>query len=231
MNTQSKVLLVCGHGPGISDHVAQKFGAEGFSVALVARSADRLSKAVAALEAKNVRAAAFAVDLGDPNAVKKLVADVHAQLGPITIVHFNAYRGIAGDLLTADVSELHAILDINVTGLVVAVREALPDLKEQKGAVLVTGGGFALFDPNVDAAATQWNSQGLALGKAAQHKVVGLLDAKLRSEGIYVGEVMVLGTVKGTAWDSGNATLEPGAIANRFWELYSARAPLSVSMG
>jgi short-subunit dehydrogenase len=231
MNASSKVLLVCGHGPGISDHVAKKFGAEGFSVALVARTEDRLSKAAAALEANNVRAAAFAADLADPDAVKKLVADVRAKLGPITVVHWNAYRGLAGDLLTADVSELHAILDINVTGLVVAVRAALPDLKEQKGAVLVTGGGFAFYDADVDAAATGWNSQGLALGKAAQHKVVGLLDAKLRTEGIYVGEVVVLASVKGTAWDSGNATLEPSAIANRFWELYSERAPLSVSIG
>jgi short-subunit dehydrogenase len=50
----SKTIIVCGHGPGISDAVAKKFGAEGFSVALVARSADKLTAAVAALEAKGV---------------------------------------------------------------------------------------------------------------------------------------------------------------------------------
>ena len=37
-----KTILICGHGPGISHAVAQKFGAEGFRVALVARSRDRL---------------------------------------------------------------------------------------------------------------------------------------------------------------------------------------------
>jgi NAD(P)-dependent dehydrogenase (short-subunit alcohol dehydrogenase family) len=40
---------------------------------------------------------------------------------------------------------------------------------------------------------------------------------------IYVGEVMVAGTVKGTAGDSGQASTDPAAVANKFWELYRAR--------
>ena len=39
---------------------------------------------------------------------------------------------------------------------------------------------------------------------------------------------MVLGTVKGTAFDQGQATLEPAAIAERFWEIYQARSDVSV---
>ncbi|MEI9952781.1 MAG: hypothetical protein WDO74_28315 [Pseudomonadota bacterium] len=62
---------------------------------------------------------------------------------------------------------------MTVHGLLAAVQAALPDLKLQHGALLVTGGGFAFYDPAVDAAATQWSSQGLAIGKAAQHKTVG----------------------------------------------------------
>ena len=38
----SKTIVVVGFGPGISNAVAEKFGAEGFSVALVARSQERL---------------------------------------------------------------------------------------------------------------------------------------------------------------------------------------------
>jgi hypothetical protein len=44
-----------------------------------------------------------------------------------------------------------------------------------------------------------------------------------------VGEVVVLGMVKGTAFDQGNATLEPSAIADKFWELHQKRAPTSVN--
>jgi NADP-dependent 3-hydroxy acid dehydrogenase YdfG len=227
----SKVILVCGHGPGISHSVAQKFGSEGFSVALVARSEQKLAAAASALEAGGVHAASFPADLADPKAVKAVVARVRAKLGPIAVVLWNPYAGAAGDLTTADPAELHTPFDVAVTGLVAAVQEALPDLKVQKNAaVLVTGGGLAFYDPKVDAMAVAWNAMGLAIAKAAQHKLVGLLAEKLRGDGVYVGEVVVLGIVKGTAFDSGNATIEPSAVANRFWALYSARSPLSVNI-
>ena len=66
------------------------------------------------------------------------------------------------------------------------------------------------------------------VSKAAQHKIVGMLNQKLAPEGIYVGEVVVLGTVKGTAFDGGNATIEASAIAERFWDMHQNRAAASV---
>ncbi|HLV22028.1 MAG TPA: SDR family NAD(P)-dependent oxidoreductase, partial [Polyangiaceae bacterium] len=68
----AKTIVVCGYGTGISAAVADRFGAEGFSVALVARNAERLGRAVEALQAKGVKAAAFPTDLGDPAAVRQL---------------------------------------------------------------------------------------------------------------------------------------------------------------
>lgn len=224
----SKTLIVCGHGPGISDAVARKFGAEGFQVALVARSKDKLEAAAQKLASKNVTARAFACDLGDAAAVAKMVSEVKSQLGPVTAIHWNAYAGGAGDLATADLSELPKSFNVSVTGLAAAVQAALPDLKSQKdAAVLVTGGGFAFYDPNVDAAVVQFKAAGLAISKAAQHKLVGILSQRLKKEGIYVGEVIVLGMVKGTAFDAGNATIEPDTVAKKFWELYQGRIELS----
>ena len=228
----SKTILVCGHGPGISDAVARKFGAEGFSVALAARSPDKLGAAAEALRAKGIKAEAIPTDLGDPGAVKRLVAQAREKLGPITVIHYNAYAGLAGDLLAADVSELRTVFDVGVTGLVAAVQAAHADLKEQAdAAVLVTGGGFAFYSPQVDAMATQWSAMGLAVSKAAQHKLVGLLSAKLKADNVYVGEVIVLGMVKGTAFDRGAATIEPTAVAEKFWELYQGRTELTAQIG
>ena len=216
-----KTIIVCGYGPGISDAVANKFGAEGFQVALVARSADKLEKARDALHARNVKAAAFPADLSDPDAAKALVKRVTGQLGPVTVIHWNAYANTARDLLTADAAALRTGFDVSVTSLVLTVQEALVDLKAAKGAVLVTNGGFGLFDPKVDAMAVQWNAMGLAVVNAAKHKLVGLLSEKLRADEITVGEVIVLGLVKGTAWDTGNATVDAHTVADSFWEIYS----------
>jgi len=217
-------IVVCGHGPGISDAVARHFGRLGHPVALVARNAERLTAAAESLTALGINARAFPTDLADPAAVTQMIADVRGALGPIGIVHYNAYGGDAGDLTTADLAELRRSFDISVTGLVAAVQASLADLQAHQGALLITGGGFAFYDPNVDAMATQYGAMGLAIGKAAQHKTAGLLHQKLKSLGVYVGEVVVLGLVKGTAFDTGYATLEPAAIAEAFGRLYAERA-------
>lgn len=226
----AKTIIVCGHGVGISDAVASKFGAEGFQVALVARSADKLEKAQAMLTARRIKAATFPTDLSDPSAAKGLVRRVTEKLGPITAIHWNAYANVAGDVMKADASALHTAFDVAVTSLALVVQGAYADLKAANGVVLVTNGGLGLFDAQVDAMAIQWNSMGLAIANAAKHKLVGLLTKKLQSDGITVGEVVVLGLVKGTAWDNGNATVEPRAVAEKFWEMYSKRSSQSVTM-
>lgn len=218
-----KTIMVCGHGPGISNAVANRFGREGFQVALVARSADKLDQARAALEARGVKAAAFPADLSDPNAGKGLVRRVTSQLGPLTAIHWNAYANTAGDVMTADAAALRTAFEVAVTHLVLTVQEAMADLKAEKGAVLVTNGGLGLFDPKIDALAVQWGSMGLAIANAAKHKLMGLLTERLRADGITVGEVVVLGLVKGSAWDTGSATIDARTIADEFWGIYSQR--------
>lgn len=218
-----KTIVICGYGSGISDAVANKFGAEGFQIALVARDQSKLGKAQAALEARGIRAAAFPTDLSDLGATRGLLQRVKAQLGPVTAIHWNAYGNDAGDVLAAGAASLHTMFDLAVTSLVVVVQEALADLKAAKGALLITNGGLGLFDPQIDAMAVQWNSMGLAIANSAKHKLVGLLTEKLRADEITVGEVVVLGLVKGTLWDTGNATIDPATIAGKFWEIYAGR--------
>lgn len=226
----SGVIVVGGYGPGISDAVARRFGREGFAVALVGRSEERLAKACASLEQQKIRAKPFKCDLGDTDAVRTMLARVRSSLGPISVVHWNAYPSGAGDLTTATPAEVHAVFDVAVHGLVACVQDALPDLEKAKGAVLVTGGGLAKDNPSVDSTAVSWNAMGLALAKATQHKLVGLLHHKLAAKGVYAGEVMVLSLVKGTAFDRGNATLEPDAVGERFHQLYRERNAVTVEI-
>lgn len=223
----SKVILIGGYGPGISNAVAERFGAEGFSLALVARNAERLTRGVTELRGKGFEAQAFPADLGQPDQVREMVRKVRGALGSISVLHWNAYSSSAGDLLAADTSDVRAAIEIAVLSPLAAVQEALPDLRAQKGALLVTNGGLALFDPAVDAMSVSWNVMGLAVANSAKHKLVGLLSAKLKEEGVYVGEVMVTATVKGTAFDQGNATLDPAVIAAKFWELFESRSEVS----
>lgn len=225
----TKTILICGHGPGISDAVAREFGKRGFRVALVARNAARLAAAVEALGQAGVSAEAFPCDLADSDAVTEMVAKVSGTLGPISVIHWNAYGSGAGDLLAAPLAELREVFEIGVFGLVAAVQAALPDLRSEKGSVLVTGGGFANYLTPMDPMIVQWHVMGVATSKAAQRKLTHLLHHQLAGEDVYVGEVVVLGVVKGTAFDAGNGTLDAADIASAFWTIHDARGPISVN--
>jgi NAD(P)-dependent dehydrogenase (short-subunit alcohol dehydrogenase family) len=223
-----KTILVVGFGPGISSAVADRFGAAGFSVGLVARNEERLAAGVKMLAAKGVTAAALRADASDPESIRGAVKKARESLGPIAALHWNAYGGEqAGDLVVADPAAVRSVFDVAIVGLLEAVKEALPDLKETKGAVLITNGAFGDIHPGTDELAVNFKAMGLALANAAKHKLVGLLAKRLEGDGVYVGEVMVAGMVKGTLWDaSGAATLEASTIAEKFWELYQARSDI-----
>lgn len=225
----SKTIVIVGFGTGISTAVAEKFGAEGFAVALVARSAERLAAGVAALKAKGIAAAGFTADASDPAAIRAAIGKARAGLGPISVLQWNAYGGgEAGDLTTSDPAAVRGVFDVAIVGLLAAVQEALPDLKNAKdGAVLVTNGAFGEISDQMDGYAVGLKLMGLALANGAKHKLVGLLSQRLKGEGVYVGEVMVAGTVKGTQFDTGAAgAIESSAIANAFWKLYRARGDI-----
>ena len=218
----SKTIVICGYGPGISKAVAEKFGAKGFAVALVARSADKLAAGVKALEAKGIKAAAVQANVGDPSAARDAIKKARAALGPVTVLQWTAYDGGAGDLTNADSAAIRGVLDVGITGLLAAVQEALPDLRKQENAaILVTNGGLGYFDPQVDDAAVAWNAMGLAVANSAKHKLVGTAveeaggrqDLRRRGHG---AEHRQGDGVR----QRRQATIDAATVADKFWELY-----------
>lgn len=228
----SGTIVVCGYGPGISDAVATKFGKEGFTVAIVARNKENLDAGVARLQARSVKASAFSADLSKIDDVKRVLGDVRSKLGQIKVLVWNPISFAGGDFTTADLKEVQAVIDIGIMGFLAGVQSVLPDLKAQKdGAVLLTGGGIGLDVPEVRSMVVSYNLMGLALVKAAQNRIVSYLEEKLRPDGVFVGEVMVKETVKGTpVFDQGQATLESSAVADLFWKIYKDRGPVSVQI-
>ena len=221
----SKTIAIVGFGPGTATAVAEKFGAEGFSAALIGRDQDRLATGVSVLKAQGIAAFAFPGDASDPVSIRSAIRAVRSQLGPITVMHWNAYGGTeAGDLLSADPTAVRGLFDVAVFGLLAATDEALPDLKSSdRGAILVANGAFGEVSPEVDEYVAKAHAMGVALANAAKNKLVGLLAQRLKGDGVYVGEVMVYGTIKGTPTGSGNA-IDPAVIAQTYWELYGSRS-------
>lgn len=228
----SKTIIIVGYGPGVASAVAEKFGSVGYSVALVARNAERLAEGVATLKEKGIVAAAFQADAGNVAAVRAAVQGAQAAFGPITILHWNAVAGTdVENFLTADPAMTVNMFNSAVAGMLGAVQEALPDLQGSKeSAILVTNGISGETNDFVDAFGAHRNVMGLALANATKSKLVGLLAQKLKEDGIYVGQVMIAGLVKGSRPGMPGG-IETSAIADKFWEVYQARDEIRARIG
>lgn len=223
-------ILICGYGQGISQAVARRFGKAGHRVAVVARNAQRLTAAVQQLTEEGIQARAFPADLSDVTAVRRVVAEVREEWGPVGILHWNAFLDIEGDLLSMPPADLSNSFDLRVASYITAVQACLADLEAHQGTVLATCGIMALDKPEINAFATGYGA--LAISVAAQHKATGILAHTLAARGIHVGEVIVNGFVAGTPGADGKQnTVAPADVAECFWDLHTKRQAHSVICG
>jgi len=138
----SKVAVIFGYGPGISDAVLSRFASsKGYKVAVTARNAERLQSACDKWAAQGVVVKAYPVDLSKPEQVPALLGQVAADLGPIDVVIYNAATSAAYD---ATPEQIVAATNVNIVSMHQAYNTLLPLYKARgSGAFLLTGGGFA----------------------------------------------------------------------------------------
>lgn len=218
------VLIIFGYGPGISRATAERFGREGYTLALVGRSGDRLANGVADLKVLGIEASAFVSDASDPSKIRSTIEEIRNELGSVSAVLWTAFRsGSVTSVLSTKPEDIERTFDIGVKGLLTCVQEVLEDLKSNPGAaILVANGAFGELGSQADQFSTFLNADGVALENAAKSKLVGLLAERLREFDIYVGEATIVGSVKGTATSTQTA-IEPTEIAETFWSLVQTR--------
>ena len=214
------VLIVFGYGPGISHATAQRFAREGYSLALVARDADGLANGVARLAAEGIKATAYPSDARDPAKIRATIASIREELGTVSAVLWTAFRGgVVTDVLATEPEDVEAAFDVGVKGLLACVQAVLEDLKASPAAaILVANGALGERTSQADAFSKLLDNDAVALENAAKSKLVGLIAERLREFEIYVGEVMIAGSIKGTATATPNA-IEPATVADTFWAL------------
>ncbi len=219
-------LVVVGYGPGISHAVAERFGAEGYRVALIGRTESRLTAGTETLGRAGIVASAHPADASDSEALRAALASIRTEVGPVTAVLWTAFRaGDVTDVLSADPADITWVFDVGVRGLLTTVQELLPDLRASRGSVLVANGALGEPDEQMDGFSATVGADGTSLECAAKSKLVGLLAARLVDEGVYVGQITVAGSVAGTA--TGSPTAIPASrIADTFWSMAADRSPV-----
>jgi NADP-dependent 3-hydroxy acid dehydrogenase YdfG len=219
----AKTIAVVGAGPGIGLAVAERFGREGFRVALLARKADALKGYAEQLKAKGIEAEGFTADVMDQAGLSRALQAAAARFGTIDVLEYGP--GPQGDTLrtprniTVENEQLH--LDMNVLGAIAAVQTVLPGMLERKdGALLFTTAASAQHPVPFTA------SFGVAAGALLNY--ARLLNQDLAKDGIYAGIVSVAGLAIKPGQDAalagrGLPTMTSQDVADQHWDLYTKR--------
>jgi NAD(P)-dependent dehydrogenase (short-subunit alcohol dehydrogenase family) len=154
MSVPGKAVLVTGAGSGIGQAAALALLREGHRVALAGRRRERL-EATAAQSAAGERALVVPADVSDPASVKDLFAATVAAFGRLDVVFNNAGRGApAVPLEDITDDQWKQVVDVNLTGMFLCIREAFRVMKSQdpRGGRIINNGSISAHAPRPDSA-------------------------------------------------------------------------------
>ena len=140
-----RVVLITGAESGIGRATALRAAGEGADIAAIGLDPSGLDAVVDQVRAGGRRAAARPADVSDPHAVSTAVDALAAELGPLHAVHANAGALThATTLAELDLAEWHRVLAVDLTGVLLTFRAAVPHIAADGGVLLATGSSLAV---------------------------------------------------------------------------------------
>ena len=123
--------LVTGASRGIGAAIALTLAKAGADVAITyERSADRAADVVREIEALGRRGHAIQADSADAEAVEAAVKHAADALGGLDILINNAGVARGGPLETMSIADIDALIGVNIRGVVLTTRAAIPLLSD-----------------------------------------------------------------------------------------------------
>ena len=123
--------LVTGGSSGIGQAIARMLRDEGYDLTLASRTRDKIEAAAAELGAQ-----AIAADMAQEADCVRVVAEHVARFGGLDLLVNSAGIGIAGTVESLEAKHIDLQLGVNLRGLLLVSREAIPHLKKTKGWVV-----------------------------------------------------------------------------------------------
>ena len=196
--------LIVGAGFGLSASLARVFAKAGMTVALAARSTDKLAGLAGEIGAKT-----YACDASDGAQVDKLFAALDAASAPDVVVYNASYR-TRGPLTELDPVEVAKALEITAFGAFLVAQAADKGMvRKAHGAILFTGAsasvkGYAQSAP-------------FAMAKFALRGLAQSMARELSPQGIHVAHFVIDGGIASARRvapaDKPDSLLDPEAIA------------------
>lgn len=211
----NKNIIIIGAGPKLGFAMAKKFGEKGFRVGLISRNEESLKEKSNILKEQGIQAFYHSSDAYDKDDLELAISALRNKMGTIDVLFYNAASKKKKDLLSEETDDLINDFRLNVANVFHLVKYLLDDLRQTKGAVLLTGGGFAL-EPNYEYGS-------LSLGKAGLRNLALQLNQALKENDIYVGTLTINGHIQ-----EESKQYSPALLANIFWDMHLNRADVEI---
>ena len=172
-----KVALVTGASSGIGAAIARGLAAEGATVALVARRADRLDKVAAAIGAASGRATPIPADITSEAEVERVFGVLIERSGRLDVLVNNAGTAIRGPIDDLPIEDWDRVIAINLRAPFLCTRQALRIMKRQGGGRIINIGSISAQRVRPDNApynASKFGIDGLTHSTALEGRPYGV---------------------------------------------------------
>ena len=145
MSLEGKVALVAGSSRGIGADMARYLGRAGAKVGVGARTEEvkdrrlpgTIHTVTQEIKDEGGEALAIVLNLRDPESITAAVQAVVDEWGRIDILVNNAAIFVPGELETVQERHINLSFDINLMGVILAMRDALPHMKAGNGGHII----------------------------------------------------------------------------------------------
>ena len=150
---EGRTAIVTGSSSGMGAQIAKALAAEGMTVMLSARRADRLDAVASEIAAAGGKAMVHPADCTQEGEVEALFRDADERLGPIDLLVNSTGVPQATPIDHMSLDEWRTVIDANLTSVFLASREALRRMKARGRGRIISIGSVASQSPRPHAAA------------------------------------------------------------------------------
>ena len=183
----SRTAVISGIGSGLGASLVRKFAAEGYQVALLARSPDYIQELADEVRQKGQTALPLPTDITSQEQVAQSFAQVRDQLGPVDLMINHAGNAAWKEFLALTPEDFEQSWRVCAYGSMLCSQEAAADMVSRgSGTILFTGATSAIRGR---AGATAFSSakfavRGLAWSLARELWPRGIPVAHIISDGV-----------------------------------------------
>jgi NAD(P)-dependent dehydrogenase (short-subunit alcohol dehydrogenase family) len=220
LRLKDKIICITGAARGIGRATALLMAREGGLVVATDREADEAAGLVAEIARHGGQAIFLPHDVTDETAWREVIAAIATRCGRLDVLVNNAGIGLSGPVVEMSLADWRRQTAVNLDGVFLGVKHALPLLRQSGGGSIVNVSSIA----GIKAAA---NAAGYCATKAAVRqltKAVALECAAAR-DNVRVNSIHP-GIVDTAIWDSLIGTTQDGARGARLTALTASSIPL-----